>query len=65
MLSETQKLKYEQQQILIVINLIEDKTKTMFHELQPETDREIHELAWNDRKRLSYIRAALLSAFDL
>lgn len=64
-LTEKEKLKIERESIHQRIGLIENKTGKMFHEIQAETDTEIHELAWNDRKRLRSIRWALETAYDL
>lgn len=64
-LTEEQKLLHERSEILIRINLIEDIENRMFHEIHPETDTEIHELAWNDRKRLRVIRISLETHYEL
>lgn len=64
-LSEEDRLKIERRTLLERINDIEDLENKMFHELQPETDKEIHEIAWNNRFRLRLIRIALEQAYDL
>ena len=56
---------YERKQMLNTINSIEDATGSMFHDLHDALDLEIHELAWNDWKRLMAIRIGLQIKYNL
>ena len=58
-------IQYERMSLNRVIAEVEKKTGNMFHEEQPETDIEIHELAWNNAKRLFVIRINLIDIYKI
>ena len=64
-MNESTKLKIERDFLLKTITAIENLTGKMFHEIHAETDMEIHELAYNNKNRLRFIRISLETEYNL
>lgn len=62
-MTELKRLDISRRMILDTINNVETVMGAMFHTFQPDVDKAIHTVIWNDSKKLDIFRRSLIRTY--